>query len=119
MRAQGDHSELLVQLSSVYSRLRDPESSDTLPPLALRTGSVRGPASRALSYAGSDFESIASPSGYGPAGRTTKRSVRTCQLASGRRVLPASQPYYQAARPKYLPVSNEVLTLMTGLNVSS
>mmetsp|Transcript_6084 Transcript_6084/g.17418 ORF Transcript_6084/g.17418 Transcript_6084/m.17418 type:complete len:754 (-) Transcript_6084:271-2532(-) len=80
---QGDHSELLVQLSSVYSRLRDPESSDTLPPLALRTGSVRGPASRALSYAGSDFESIASPSGYGPAGRTTKRYwVRTTDVSS-------------------------------------
>ena len=71
---QGDHSELLVQLSSVYSRLRDPEASDTLPPLALRT-SVRGPASRALSYAGSDFESLASPSGFGDAGRTTKRSA--------------------------------------------
>lgn len=73
---QGDHSELLVHLSSVYSKLRDPEGAphrEVVPGLLLPGNTVK----RSLSYAGSDFDSIASLStaaaGATKAGLTMKR----------------------------------------------
>lgn len=67
-----------MQLSSVYSRLRDPEAPadrEVLPGLPLSSSSV----GRSLSYAGSDFDSAASRSttaaAAAAAGRTMKRSA--------------------------------------------